>query len=132
MRFSVPWSTATALVKGKVSPEDFTEEAIRDRKVLEVAAKVTGVLDSSMNRHGVGPGRLVVKMNDGTEYDEWIEHCLGSLERPMKLDDCIKKFKECAPLSVNPLSSDTIEKVIDLITRLEQLDDATEIIRMVG
>jgi 2-methylcitrate dehydratase PrpD len=131
-QFSVPWSIATALVKGKVSPEHFTEQAIKDKKVLETAAKVTGVLDSSMNRHGVGPGRLVVKMNDGTEYDEWIEHCLGSLERPMKFDDCVAKFRECAPLSIKPLTSDTIEKVLALITRLEQLNDATEIVRMLG
>ena len=131
-QFSVPWSIATALVKGKVSPEHFTGQAIKDKKVLETAAKVTGVLEPSMNRHGVGPGRLVVKMNDGTEYDEWIEHCLGSLERPMKFDDCVTKFRDCAGSSIKPLSNDTIEKVIDLVVQLDQLDDATEIIRMVG
>ncbi|MEJ2738806.1 MAG: MmgE/PrpD family protein [Dehalococcoidia bacterium] len=131
-QFSVPWSIATALVKGKVSPEHFTEQSIKDKKVLETAAKVTGVLEPSMNRHGVGPGRLVVKMNDGTEYDEWIEHCLGSLERPMKFDDCVTKFRDCAVSSIKPLSNDTIEKVIDLVVQLDQLDDATEIIRMVG
>jgi 2-methylcitrate dehydratase PrpD len=131
-QFSVPWSTATALVKGKVSLEDFTEEAIKNKKVLEAAAKVTGVLDTSMNRHGVGPGRLVVKMNDGTVYDEFIEYCLGSVERPMRFDDCAEKFRKCASLSIKPLSSDTVERVIDLIAQLEKLDDATEIIRLLA
>lgn len=131
-QFSVPWSTATALVKGRVSLEDFTLDAIKDKKVLEAAAKVTGVLDESMNRHGVGPGKLVVKMNDGTTYEEYIEHCLGSVERPMTFEDCANKLRNVASSSVKLFSNDTLEKVINLTARIEELDDVTQIIRLLG
>jgi 2-methylcitrate dehydratase PrpD len=131
-QFSVPWSTATALVKGKVALEDFTVEAIKDQKVLATAAKVTGVLDESMNRHGVGPGKLVLKMNDGTVYEELIEHCLGSVERPMTFEDCADKLRNIASSSAKPFSKDTIEKVIELTSKIEKLDDVTQIIRLLG
>jgi 2-methylcitrate dehydratase PrpD len=131
-QFSLPWTIATALVKGRVSLEDFTEEAIRNEDILRISQKVTGELDPSLSRHGVGPGRVKIVMKDGTEYTEEVEHPLGSIERPMTFEDCIKKFRECAAYSIKPLPGDKVNKVIKLVQQLEQLDDATEIIRFLG
>ena len=71
-------------------------------------------------------------MQDGTEYKEEIEHCLGSVERPMDFADCTRKFRECAACSIRPLPEETVEKVVDMIARLEELENATEIIRLLG
>jgi len=131
-QFSVPWSIATALVRGRVSLEDFTVAAIKNEDVLRISRKVTGVLDPALSRHGVGPGRVKIVMKDGTEYSEEVEHCLGSVERPMTFDDCAAKFRECAAGSIKPLPAATVNKVIDMLGQLEKLDDATEIIRLLG
>jgi 2-methylcitrate dehydratase PrpD len=131
-QFSVPWAIATALVKGKVSSEDFTEEAIKNEDTLKISQKVTGELDPALSRHGVGPGRVKVVMKDGTEYTEEVEHCLGSVEKPMTFEDCAAKFRECAAGSIKPLPADTIDKVIQLVSQLEKLNDATEIARLLG
>ena len=48
----------------------------------------------------------------------------------MTFDDCAAKFRECAPCSIKPLPVDTVDKVIEMVARLEKLDDATEIIKM--
>ena len=129
-QFSVPWVVATALVKGKVTVDDFTDEAIKRQEILKVAGKVTGRLEPAMSRHGVGPGGVIITMKDGTEYMEEVEHCLGSVERPMTFEDCAVKFRECAACSIKPLSADTVDKVIEMVARLEKLNDATEIIRL--
>jgi 2-methylcitrate dehydratase PrpD len=131
-QFSVPWVVATALVKGKVTVEDFTEESIKSEEIRAVTQKITSKLEPGMDRHGVGPGGVIIKMKDGTEYKEEVEHCLGSVERPMNFEDCTKKFRECAPSSVKPLTTDKIDKAIEMIDNLENLDDATEIIRLLG
>jgi len=131
-QFSVPWVVATALVNGKVTVDDFTDEALTRQEILNIARKVSAVLDTSMDRHGVGPGGVIITMNDDTEYTEEVEHCLGSVERPMTFEDCAVKFRECAACSIKPLPADTVERVIDMIARLEELDDATEIIRLLG
>jgi 2-methylcitrate dehydratase PrpD len=123
---------ATALVKGKISLQDFTETAIKNEDVLKAAQKVTGELDLSLNRHGVGPGRVKVVMKDGTEYDEeggFTGERTGSW---LTLDDCGEKFRECSSSSIKPLSSDNVEKVIEMIMKLEKLDDAAEPIRLMG
>jgi len=127
-QFSVPWVVATALVKGKVTVDDFTNEAIKRQEILNVA----GRLEPAMSRHGVGPGGVIITMKDGTEYTEEVEHCLGSVERPMTFEDCIKKFRECAACSIKPLPADTVDKVIEMVGRLGKLDDATKIIRLLG
>ncbi|OGO31159.1 MAG: hypothetical protein A2Z29_03245 [Chloroflexi bacterium RBG_16_56_11] len=128
-QFSVPWVVATALVKGRVTVEDFTDTAIRRRDIREIARKVTARLEPSMNRHGVGPGGVVITMQDGTAYREEVEHCLGSIERPMTFDDCVRKFRDCAPASVKALPAGAVDNIIEMVERLETLDDATEIVR---
>ena len=120
------------MVKGKVTIDGFTEEAIKREDVLAVSRKVRGQLEPSMSRHGVGPSRVTIVMKDGTEYTGEEEHCLGSVERPMTADDIARKFRECAPYSVKPIPDDTTEKVIENVRQLDQLDDATEIIRLLG
>ena len=47
-QFSIPWAVATSLVKGKVTIEDFTPEAIINTTVLEVASKVKAEIDPQM------------------------------------------------------------------------------------
>ncbi|HEX7475322.1 MAG TPA: MmgE/PrpD family protein [Dehalococcoidales bacterium] len=131
-QFSLPWEIAVALVKGKVTPEDFTAEAIQREDFLNISGKVIGKLEPGLSRHGVGPGRVTIILQDGNEYSELVEHCLGSVERPMSFTDCAAKFRECAPGSNKPLNGAKVDQIIELVGKLEELEDATEIIRMVG
>jgi 2-methylcitrate dehydratase PrpD len=126
-QFSVPWVVATALVKGKVTVDDFTDETIKSQEILNIAAKVSGKLVPEMDRHGVGPGGVIIRMKSGEEYREEVEHCLGSPERPMTFQDITKKFRECATTSRKPLSKEIVVKVTEMVGRLEKLGDATEI-----
>ncbi len=126
-QFSVPWTVATALVKEKVTLHSFTPESIRNQEVIAVARKVSGVLEPSMNRHGVGPGRVTMKLKDGRVLVEEVEDFLGSINNPMSIAQCADKFRECAGFAVKPLSGTTVEKVIKLVANLEELDDVSEI-----
>jgi 2-methylcitrate dehydratase PrpD len=76
-QFSLPWAIATALVKGKITPDDFTEDAIKRESILNISHKVSGVLVPEMSKHGVGPGRVTIVMKDGKTYTEHVEHSLG-------------------------------------------------------
>jgi hypothetical protein len=50
----------------------------------------------------------------------------------MSFDDCADKFRQCAPFSIKPFSSEKVERVIELVAQLDQLEDAAEIIRLLG
>jgi 2-methylcitrate dehydratase PrpD len=131
-QFSLPWTVATALVKGKVTLEDFTKAAIQSEDVLEISRKVTGRYEPEFNRRGVGPGRVTIRLANGSEYSEYVEFCLGSVENPMTFSDCVKKFKECYPYSIRPVSAAAADNIIELTRHLERLADATRIIKLLG
>lgn len=127
-QFSLPWAMATALVKNRVTIDDFTEDAIKNKDVLAMAARITARHEPAFTRHGVGPGRVRITMNNGTSFEEYVEHCLGSPERPMSFDDVVRKFKGCT----TDVSAATIDKVIDLTSKLETTEDATSIIKLLA
>lgn len=131
-QFSVPYVVAVALVKGKVTVDDFTDVAIKRPEILKVAGMINTRLEPAMSRHGVGPGGVTLTMQDGTEYTEEVENCLGSVARPMTFADVTKKFRECAACSIKPLPAAAVDKAIEMVGKLEKLSDATEIIRLLG
>lgn len=131
-QFSVPWTVATALVKGKVTLHSFTPESIKEPEVVAAARKVTGELDTTMNRHGVGPGRITMKMQDGRELSEEVEHFRGSIQNPMSFDDCADKLRECNDFAVKPLPGNQVEKIIDMIRHMEDISNVGEITKAVG
>jgi 2-methylcitrate dehydratase PrpD len=131
-QFSVPYVVATALVNGKVTVDDFTESAIKRPEILKVAQKIETRLEPGMDRHGVGPGGVTITMQDGRQYTEEVEHCRGSVERPMTFEDITSKFRDCASSSIKPLPGDEVGRVIETVGRLENLNDTTEIIRRLG
>ncbi len=131
-QFSVPWTVATALVKGKVTLHSFTPESIKDQAVVAVARKVTGELDNAMNRHGVGPGRITMKMKDSRELVAEIEHFRGSIQNPMSFNDCADKLRECSDFALQPLPSHKVEKIIEMIRHMEEIKNIREITEAVG
>jgi 2-methylcitrate dehydratase PrpD len=131
-QFSVPYVVAVALVNGKVTVDDFTVEAIKRPEILKMAQMINTRLEPAMNRHGVEPGGVTLKTKNGTEYTQEIENCLGSVKRPMTLADITRKFRECAACAIKPLPAETVEKVIEMVGKLEKLPDAAEIIRLLG
>jgi len=131
-QFSVPWTVATALVKGKVTLHSFTPESIKDQAVVAVARKVTGELDNAMNRHGVGPGRITMKMKDTRELVAEVEHFRGSIQNPMSFNDCADKLRECSDFALQPLPSHKVEKIIEMIRHMEEIKNIREITEAVG
>ena len=125
-QFSIPWGVASALVNRQVGLDDFTESAIRNRDILNVTQKIRVEVDNTLHRPGPEPTRVMVKTRDGKIFAKVVEHPLGSLERPMSFEDCARKFRDCA----KSLDAGRMEQVIELVGRLERLDDVQEIIRL--
>jgi 2-methylcitrate dehydratase PrpD len=125
-QFSIPWGVASAIVGGHVGLGDFTENAIKNRDVLEVTQKMRVEVDNTLHKPGPEPTRVKVMTNDGKTFTKVVENPLGSLERPMSFDDCARKFRDCA----KNLDVKKIDRIIQLIGELERLDDIREIIRL--
>ncbi len=125
-QFSIPWGVASALSGGRVGLDDFSEQAVGNPAVLEVTRKMRVEVDNTLHKPGPEPTRVTVTTRDGKTFSKVVQNPLGSLERPMSFDDCARKFRDCA----RKLDPAKAENVIELIGRLERLEDALEIIRL--
>lgn len=133
-QFSIPWGVATAIARGRVAIEDFTEEAIKSRDILEVSNKIGVELDVSLNRssRGIEPGRVKIITKNGKVYSEQIDDPLGSPQRPMTFSDCARKFRDCVSYPVKKLPDRQIERIIELIGQLEHVKDIVDIIKLLS
>ena len=125
-QFSIPWGVASAIVGRRVGLDDFTENAIRNREVLEVTQKMRVEVDNTLHKPGPEPTRVKVITNDGKEFAKVVENPLGSLERPMSFEDCARKFRDCA----KNLEAGRIEGIIQRVGQLERLEDIREMIHL--
>lgn len=129
-QFSLIWCCATAITKKQVGLVHFTEESIKDAATLEVASKITVTHDPKYDTGGLEPVRITARLKNGTEHTVEALTATGSPERPVTFDGCIDKFKGCIDFSANPMPSENVEKVIDMVKNLEKLDDIRDLIQL--
>ena len=91
-KFAVPYLLATGFVHGGVGLGAFTEEAIRDRDVLALAAKVKFVIDAQNPYPNNYTGHIRVTRKDGSVIEERQPHLRGGAQEPLTRQDVADKF----------------------------------------
>jgi 2-methylcitrate dehydratase PrpD len=130
-QFSIPWGVATALAKGRVSMEHYTDAAIKSADILEAAGKIVVVLDHSLDvADKIPSGKIEVETKGGQTYANRVDFPLGSPERQMTFDDCAGKFMNCASHGATGVSRERLERVIELTRQLEQMENVGEIMAL--
>jgi 2-methylcitrate dehydratase PrpD len=126
--FNLQYTVASALLRKNVKLEHFTEEFIRDPKIIDLINKIrltpTMPLDKPLG------ARVKIKMKQGNEYDKRIDMPKGNgIFTPLTKADMRTKFFDNVAFS-KTVSMEKAEKVLDLIERLEEVDNIHKIIRL--
>ncbi|NLL38532.1 MAG: MmgE/PrpD family protein [Clostridiales bacterium] len=129
-QFSLAWGCAAAIVKKRVTLGCFTEEAIKDKDILDVAAKISVENDPRFDTGGLEPVRMRIRTKDGKTYETLAETATGSPEKPATFDECIEKLRDCIEFSGNKLSGQSADRLIEMISRLEDVEDIRELINL--
>jgi 2-methylcitrate dehydratase PrpD len=117
-KFSLPYSIAVMIIHGRAGLAEFTDEAIRDPAVLNLAAKVRYVLDPTVDYPRHFSGHVKILLEDGTILEENQLHPRGGFEDPVPAQEIEEKFRANARLA---LSGERVEALLDSVKRLEQL-----------
>ena len=129
-KFSIPYCIAVAASKGAVKLTDFFGDALHDPAVGAMADKIEAVLDENFDWKGMLPkGRLEVKTTDGRTFSRVGENVPGDVECPMNWEYLFDKFRESASLAASAPSKAGIVKAYELVRNLENLNDATQVLR---
>ncbi|OOE14472.1 MmgE/PrpD family protein [Fictibacillus arsenicus] len=118
-KFSVYHCVAAAFMYGKAGVDQFTDECVNDETIKNLREKITLEVDEKIQEDQV---QLVVKLADGREFTEFVEHAIGSADKPMTNDQLIDKFYD---VTGDIISSNAKRELVDLIYKLEELDDLT-------
>lgn len=135
-QMSLPFVVATAIVKGKPRIEHFTSDTIKDPEVLRLSNKVScqpGQEPSKQYGKGAQYAKIEIKLVDGRVLHSEQEGLrYGHPQRPISKEELVEKFRECACYSIRPLPKDSVEEVLKMVSRLEEVDDVSQIIQLVS
>ena len=119
-KFSLPYLLAAMFVKGRASLAEFTDEAVRNEAVLEVAGKVGYELDPTIDYPRQFIGQVTVRLRDGRRLEESQDHPRGGPDSPMSGDEVEAKFRGNASLAVpDAQASRVISLVADITSQPE-------------
>jgi 2-methylcitrate dehydratase PrpD len=91
-KFAVPYLLATGFVHGGVGVGAFTESAIRDPRVLALAAKVKFVIDPQNPYPNNYTGHIRATLKDGSVVEDRQPYLRGGAQEPLTRRDVIEKF----------------------------------------
>jgi 2-methylcitrate dehydratase PrpD len=124
---SIPFCVAKSLVHGSVKLKDFTQDGLRDRATLAVAESTSCSFDDQAK------GAVVkVRAVGGQEHRATVETPLGHRSRPVSRERLVEKFRDCCGHAARPMTSEAIEKIVEMIDRLVDLDDVRRIANLAG
>ena len=91
-KFATPYLIAAGFVHGGVGLGVFTDSAIRDPRVLALAAKIKFVIDPQNPYPNNYTGHIRVTLKDGSVIEERQPHLRGGAKEPLTRQDVIDKF----------------------------------------
>src|SRR5262245_48768328 len=98
-KFSTPYCIAAAVLRGNVGLDAFTDAAVADRHVREVAAKVGYVVDPADPYPNAYTGHIRATLRDGRSVEERQPHLRGGANEPLSRAELEAKFTANARLS---------------------------------
>ncbi len=122
-KFSIYHAAAAAIVYEAAGEAQFSDAAVRDPAVVALRERVSIQPDGAMGRTR---SLVAIVLTDGRSVSTFVQHALGTLERPMSDRDLEAKFRG---LVAGILDTRQADALIRLCWSLDTLPDAAEIAR---
>ena len=117
--------TAIMLLENDVFVGQFTEEKIRDPKVLDLIGRIELTHDPELDGKGYVHGNPVeIELRDGTALSAWGKG-RGGADAPISREDVVAKFRK---VTAKRLSAGAQDAIVAQCERLETLRDATQLV----
>lgn len=131
-QFNIPYAVATALAKGKVTIEEFNENAIRDVQVLSLAGKVRVIIDDDLNKiqRQIVPTIIRLETKTGQIFENTTEYALGDPHNPLSDEEIIGKFMSNMRYAVPDIDNKIAKDIAQSIWGIEELDKVETILKL--
>lgn len=92
-KFSTPFNIAVAFITGRAGLSSFTEETVRDPRILALSSKVRYVVDPNNPYPKAYTGHIRMTLKDGTVVEERQPHIRGGAHEPLSREEIEDKFR---------------------------------------
>lgn len=133
-QMSLPYCIAVGLLKdGDVRIEDFDPARFGDPRILELADRVDARADAELDKIPLRPMSMpaVAELTTphGRKFTKRVDYQKGDPRNPFSPEDFVRKFRICVE---GRLSADKTEQVVDAVLRLERIENAGELARLLA
>lgn len=119
--------SACALLRGQLGIDDFSDARRHDPETLALARRIAVVVDDNPDPNALTPVSIAVRLKDGRAFTRTIDTVYGNPAKPMSRAAHVEKFRRNFASSRNPLPADNADRLIDMLDRIEQVDDVRRI-----
>ncbi|MCD6419974.1 MAG: MmgE/PrpD family protein [Synergistetes bacterium] len=131
-QFSIPYTVAVSLEKGKIDLYDFEEDVVRKRRDHSLIKRVIVLENDSFDERDIKRAVVRVHLKNGAVFSEETRVPKGHPDNPLDWDECIGKFRNCVHYGGCETRSIWIEELIDTLVRLEQIRDVSQLTRLIS
>lgn len=125
-KFSYQYVLAAALRDGKIGPQTFSDEYANDPALQEAMRKIRVLAQNEGGEESLV--RVTVCLTDGRRYSREVAYAVGHPRNPAPRSMVEAKYRDNASTI---LSGKLIETPIEMITRIEQLSNISELVDVV-
>jgi 2-methylcitrate dehydratase PrpD len=118
-KFSVFFAAAVAIAAGAAGVKQFTDEWVTRPAVVALEDRVFPSVDRAI---GEAQTRAVVTLKDGRRIEQFVEHAVGSVERPMSDTDLDAKVRD---LCDGVLPGPRVARLVDVCRGIEREPQAS-------
>lgn len=123
-KFSLPFVVAATFVHGRFSLNELSDDALRDPRVLALAARIADGDDPLSGYPQAYSGEVIVRTKSGREVRHREQVNRGAIERPIGVADVVDKF--VANVELAGIGERDAQGIIDAVLSLDKLDDAAD------
>jgi 2-methylcitrate dehydratase PrpD len=118
-QMNLPYTAAVTLLEGNAFVDQYTDEKLRDPKILDLANRVEVYVDPDLDAlgpHEMRAVRVEVTMKSGDVHREDVTYRSGHWKNPLSDDTLKAKFHD---LAGRVLTSEAVEQIERMIDNLE-------------
>ena len=130
-RISGPYTGARLILNGTIGIGDFTEEALRDQATLDLGRRIVIENNGNPDQNALTPITVEVALSTGEVLHAKLETVYGNPAKPMSREAHLSKFRTNLKAAQGPIPEENADKLIEMVDRLEELDDARKLIDLV-
>ncbi|MGA2783726.1 MAG: MmgE/PrpD family protein [Candidatus Bathyarchaeia archaeon] len=138
--FSTPYLVGVSILKGRLTPAEFTDEVRTDPRVLDMVARVDGVEDEEFSKRWLKdmskiPIEITIWTKDGRKHSKYLDIPMGEPHSP-KWNGDINKWYKAIEDKFRTIAEDIpsyrkdADKIVDTAMNLEKLKNIKQFTKL--